>query len=66
MLEIQVDNFATAEDANKFMQSDLFAENPIGTDFDSDDFVRRRAAGESAKSLQRRVEIGLRGVPYWA
>ncbi|KAK3700218.1 hypothetical protein LTR37_016097 [Vermiconidia calcicola] len=39
MLETQVDNFDTIEDANAFMNSSHFAENPIGTDIDVEDLI---------------------------
>jgi catechol 2,3-dioxygenase-like lactoylglutathione lyase family enzyme len=62
MLETQVDSLPPAE-ATRFMHSKSFAENPIGSNFDPEDFIRRLAAGESAESLQKRKEIGRRGVP---
>jgi hypothetical protein len=36
-IETQVDNFDTIEEANAYMASTAFAENPIGIDFDPDD-----------------------------
>lgn len=62
-LETQVDNFDTVEEANAFMASNLFAENPIGTDFDPEELIRRLRAGEDERSLKKRVEIGPRGIP---
>lgn len=41
MLETQVDNFDTVEEANKFMQSSQFAENPIRTDVDAEALLPR-------------------------
>jgi catechol-2,3-dioxygenase len=63
MLETQVDNFDTAEDANAFMSSAAFAENPIGTDVDADSLIERLNNGEDEVSLKKRVEIGPREVP---
>ena len=40
-----------------------FAENPIGTDFDPEDYIRRIKAGEDEGLLKKRVEIGARGLP---
>lgn len=61
-IETQVDNFDTPEEANGFMASEAFAQNPIGTDFDPEDLVRRLAAGESHATIKKRVEIGPRGI----
>lgn len=62
-LETQFDNFDTIEETNAFMDSKAFRENPIGTDFDPEDLVRRLQSGEDRKSIQKRVENGPRGVP---
>lgn len=63
MLETQVDNFETVDEATKFMVGRAFAENPIGTDFDPEEHIRRLKAGEDEGELKRRVEIGARGLP---
>ena len=62
-IETQVDNYESPEEANQFMTSKLFAENPIGTDFDPDEFVERLRAGEDENKIKTRVEIGPRGLP---
>lgn len=62
MVETQVDNFDTAAEADKFMSSDLFRANPIGTEFDPEDMIERIKRGESDTSLKRRVETGSRGL----
>jgi catechol-2,3-dioxygenase len=62
MIETQVDNFETAQEATDFMNSKLFAENPIGTDFDPEDLVRRLQSGESHASFKKRVEVGPRSM----
>ena len=66
MIETQVDNFNTVEGANGFMNSKLFAENPIGTDFDPEDWINRIKAGERDENLKRRVESGPRMLPNTA
>ena len=38
-VELQVDNFDTAEEADAFMRGPLFAMNPIGTDLDADEWA---------------------------
>jgi catechol-2,3-dioxygenase len=63
MIETQVDNFDTNEEANEFMASKMFAENPIGTDFDPEEMIKRLAAGDDRQILRRRIEIGPRGPP---
>jgi hypothetical protein len=63
MLETQVDNFDTVEDTNAFMSGPEFAQNPIGTDVDVEDMIRRLQNGEDEASMKKRVEIGPREVP---
>lgn len=63
MLETQVDNFDSVDEAAGFMAGKHFAENPIGTDFDPEDYIRRIGAGEGEASMKKRVEIGARGLP---
>ncbi|EXJ74049.1 uncharacterized protein A1O5_02343 [Cladophialophora psammophila CBS 110553] len=62
-LETQVDNFDSNAEANAFMRSKEFAENPIGTDFDPDELIRRLQSGEDVRKIKKRVEIGPRGLP---
>ena len=62
MIETQVDNFDTAEKASEFMASKEFEENPIGTDFDPEDLIKRLESGESHESIKKRVEIGPRAL----
>lgn len=61
-IETQVDNFETADEANVFMTSEAFAVNPIGTDFDPEELVRRLESGESHAEIKKRKEIGARGL----
>jgi len=62
-LETQVDNFDSNEEANAFMKSNEFAENPIGTDFDPEELIERLASGEDVRTIKKRIEIGPRGLP---
>ncbi|EXJ75910.1 uncharacterized protein A1O5_00418 [Cladophialophora psammophila CBS 110553] len=62
-VETQVDNFDTVDEAHAFMTSTLFKENPIGTDFDPEDLIKRLKAGEDHRSIKTRVEIGPRSFP---
>jgi catechol-2,3-dioxygenase len=61
-IETQVDNFETAEQANEFMASKAFAENPIGVDFDPEELIRKLTAGEDQIELKKRPNIGPRGL----
>lgn len=62
MVETQVDNFDTAEQANEFMAGKNFMENPIGTEFDPEDMIEGLKRGEPEHVLKRRVETGPRGL----
>ena len=62
-IEVQVDNFETAEGANEFMRSEEFAQNPIGADFDPEEFVKRVESGESDSSIKNRPNVGPRNLP---
>jgi len=59
-IEFQVDNFDSASEAVAFMESDAFAENPVGVDFDPDEFVRRVRGGEDERLIKARPNIGPR------
>ncbi|KAL6243220.1 hypothetical protein RBB50_009771 [Rhinocladiella similis] len=59
-LETQVDNFDTIEQVAQFLASKEFAQNPIGTDFDPEDLVKRLESGEDHGSIKKRIEIGQR------
>jgi catechol 2,3-dioxygenase-like lactoylglutathione lyase family enzyme len=60
-IELQVENFATAEDSIAFFSSPEFAENPIGVDFDPEELARRLRAGAPEVELKKRPHIGPRG-----
>ena len=63
MLETQVDNYDTVEEANDFMNSTQFAENPIGTDVNAEDLIAKLRNGESEAVLKKRIEVGVRELP---
>ncbi|KAF1966312.1 hypothetical protein BU23DRAFT_663383 [Bimuria novae-zelandiae CBS 107.79] len=62
-LETQVDNFANPDDATVFMESKEFMENPIGVDFDPEEFIERLRQGEDERVLCKRLAIRPRGLP---
>ncbi|KFZ01514.1 hypothetical protein V500_00729 [Pseudogymnoascus sp. VKM F-4518 (FW-2643)] len=61
-VETQVDNFDDPGEATEFMQGALFAENPLGTDFDPEELDRKIQSGVEDSVLKKRVEIGPRVV----
>jgi hypothetical protein len=50
-IELQIDNFDTAEAGTAFLESDSFAKNPVGEAFDPESMLTRLRAGESAAEL---------------
>ena len=50
-MEFQVDCCADAVEANRFMNSESFAANPVGVNYDPEALLARYKAGESFKSL---------------
>lgn len=54
-MELQVDCFASAEQANAFMEGPNFALNPIGVEFDPEEWLNRLRSGESAANLLPRT-----------
>ena len=63
MIETQVDNFDDPDAATEFMKSEHFAENPIGADFDPEDWIRQISEGKPEAALKIREEVGPRGLP---
>jgi catechol-2,3-dioxygenase len=56
-IELQVDNFPTAEECNRWMRSGAFAANPIGVVFDPDDLLARYRSGEPIERLCERPPL---------
>src|SRR4030095_10825084 len=52
-VELQIDVFATVEEANEFLASDIFAENPVGVPFDPDRMVELLAGGVPVSELKK-------------
>lgn len=53
-MEFQVDCFTSNDDANAFMNGPGFDVNPIGVEFDPEEYIARLKAGESVQVLMRR------------
>ena len=45
------------------MKSKAFADNPIGVDFDPEEFITRLQNGEKEEVLMKRPQSGPRGLP---
>ena len=54
-MEFQVDACASNDEANAFMQGPGFASNPIGVEFDPEDWLARMQQGTPASELLRRT-----------
>lgn len=50
------------EEANTFMASKSFAENPIGVDFVVEDLIKMLKSGVDEKIIKKRRDIGPRGL----
>lgn len=55
-VELQVDNFATAAEADAYM-AENFAENPIGIIFDPEELAARHEAGVPLAELRKRPKL---------
>lgn len=53
-MEFQVDCFASNEDANAFMEGPHFAANPIGVEYDPEEWLGKVRAGTPASEFLRR------------
>ena len=53
-IELQVDNFATAEEGTAWMKSPAFDQNPIGVEYDPDDLLARYKSGVPTAELVAR------------
>lgn len=61
-VEMQVDNFDTAEEATAFMVDPQFANNPLGVDYDPEELIKRIESGEPEANIKRRPNSGPRDV----
>ena len=56
-VELQVDNFPTADECNRWMRSGEFAANPIGVVFDPEELLGRYRSGEATARLVARPPL---------
>jgi len=54
-MEFQVDSFQTSEEANAFMYGPLYGANPIGVEYDPDEWLARLRAGAPASEFLTRT-----------
>jgi len=52
-VELQIDNFASAEECQAYFHSKAFAENPVGVTYDPEELCRRYETGEPMADLLR-------------
>jgi hypothetical protein len=52
-VELQIDNFPTAEELQDYFQSAAFAANPVGVTYDPEQLVRDYEAGAPIADLWR-------------
>ncbi|EHI10432.1 extradiol dioxygenase, type I [Mycolicibacterium thermoresistibile ATCC 19527] len=50
-VELQIDNFATPDEATAYMHGEEYAHNPVGVTFDPDLMIAALKAGEPVASL---------------
>lgn len=55
-VELQVDRFANALEAQEWMTGEAFAHNPIGLEIDPEEIRQRLQAGEAVASIMRRAD----------
>jgi catechol-2,3-dioxygenase len=63
-VELQVDNFPTSEETNRWMRSGEFAANPIGVIFDPEDLLQRYMDGEPIEKLTARPPLPAGMTPF--
>lgn len=63
-IELQVDNFPTAEETNGWIRSSGFAANPIGVIFDPEELLARYRAGEPLERLTAQPPLPKGATPF--
>ena len=53
-VELQIDNFASAQEGQDWMLSEAFDKNPIGVEYDPDELLRKFRAGVPVAELVKR------------
>jgi catechol-2,3-dioxygenase len=63
-VELQVDAFRTAEEAERWMRAGEFAANPIGVIFDPEELLARYRVGEPLEKLTARPPLAEGATPF--
>jgi hypothetical protein len=63
-VELQIDNFATAEGCQAYFQSQAFADNPVGVTYDPEELCARYEAGEPIADLLRIPPLPVGKTPW--
>jgi hypothetical protein len=53
-MEFQVDSYTSNDEANAFMRGPGFSANPIGVEFDPEDWLARKKAGTPLSAFRLR------------
>jgi hypothetical protein len=59
-IETQIDNFGCPEDADGYMRSGSYEENPIGVEFDPEELIWMLGKGVGVEEIMRRIDVGPR------
>jgi hypothetical protein len=62
-VELQIDNFATSEEAHAYLTGRDFADNPIGVIYDPEQLIRDYEAGLALDDLLRRPPLPVGKTP---
>jgi catechol-2,3-dioxygenase len=57
-IESQIDNYDDPLDADQYMRSSSYKENPIGVNFDPEVLIGMLEEGADAEKLKKRIDIG--------
>ena len=52
-VELQIENFGSDAEVQRFVESEVFLKNPIGVEFDPDQLVARFEAGDPIEELKK-------------
>ena len=61
-IETQIDNFDGLEEADEYMRSHSYEENPIGVNFDPDELIEMLKNGVDEVVIKKRIDVGPRKV----
>ena len=59
-VEAQIDNFESLVEADRYMRSGSYEENPVGVGFDPEELIEMLGNGADAEEIKKRVDVGPR------